>query len=47
MIQTYPVSTNTQSHTFSETGDYYWRVKNTDEAGNSSSYATPRKITIN
>lgn len=46
-IQTYTLTTNTQSHTFDTTGDYYWRVKNTDEAGNIASYSTPRKVTIN
>jgi len=47
IIQTYDVATNSQSHTFSATGDYYWRVKNTDDAGNSSNYTTPWKVTIN
>jgi len=47
IIQTYTVATNSQSHTFSATGDYYWRVKNTDEAGNSSIYTTSWKVTIN
>jgi len=46
-IQTYEIGANTQSHTFAATGDYYWRVKNIDEAGNSSSYSTPRKVTVN
>jgi len=35
------------SLTFSTVGDYYWRIKTEDAAGNSSEYSTSRKFTIN
>jgi len=41
------INTTNQSHTFTTAGDYYWRVKNIDDAGNESTYTTPWKITIN
>jgi len=45
--QSYTVATNTAMHTFTTIGDYYWRIKNTDVAGNSSNYSVSRKVTIN
>ncbi|PHS07169.1 MAG: hypothetical protein COA88_09235 [Kordia sp.] len=47
IIQTYNLAASSQSHSFTATGDYFWRVKNIDAAGNSSNYTTPRKVTIN
>lgn len=47
IVQTYPVSNNTQGHTFTATGDYFWRIKNADEAGNESGYSATRKVVIN
>jgi len=32
---------------FTTPGDYYWRVKTSDRAGNVSAYGTPSKFTIN
>lgn len=36
----------TYDYTFTSEGDYYWRVKSVDAAGNESSYSTPFLITI-
>ena len=47
IIQTYTVSNNTQSHTFSEANNYFWRVKSKDAAGNISGHNGMRKLTIN
>jgi hypothetical protein len=47
LLQAYTIDTNSQSYTFSTAGDYYWRVKSTDQAGNESTYTTSRKLTIN
>lgn len=47
IVQTYPVSNNTQGHTFTAAGDYFWRIKNADEAGNESGYSATRKVVIN
>ncbi|NQY30183.1 MAG: hypothetical protein HRT69_12025 [Flavobacteriaceae bacterium] len=41
-----PSASTTKSHTFTNTGDYYWRVKNFDAAGNESSYTATRTVTI-
>jgi len=47
VVQTYTVASNSESHTFTATGDYFWRIKNKDTAGNESSYTAPRKVIIN
>lgn len=46
IVEEFSISENNQSHFFTETGEYYWRVKNLDAAGNSSSYSMTRKITV-
>lgn len=46
LIQSYQLTDDTQQHNFTDTGQYYWRVKTTDEAGNESDYSTSRTITI-
>ena len=40
-------STNSLQQTFTSVGDYYWRVKTLDAAGNSSGYSSVFKFTIN
>ncbi len=46
IIDTLPTDTGTQEIVFSEKGDYYWRVKNVDSAGNESAFSTGRKLTV-
>ena len=47
LIQTSNSVTNTFQQTFTASGDYYWRIKAIDAAGNNSSYSSPFKFTIN
>ena len=47
ITQTSNSATATFQQTFTAAGDYYWRVKATDAAGNSSTYSIPFKFTIN
>ncbi|WP_452223484.1 hypothetical protein [Lacinutrix chionoecetis] len=44
---TYNTSTNSQSIIFNQTGDYYWRVITSDDAGNQSAFSTFNKIVVN
>ncbi|PKV50601.1 hypothetical protein ATE84_2663 [Aquimarina sp. MAR_2010_214] len=46
IIETVPTSSTSQAITFSNKGDYYWRVKIIDKAGNSSTFSEVRKITV-
>ncbi|WP_109852433.1 hypothetical protein [Aquimarina sp. AU58] len=46
IIETVPTSSNSQEITFSNLGDYYWRVRILDQAGNKSIYSEVRKITV-
>ncbi|WP_179008668.1 hypothetical protein [Winogradskyella forsetii] len=45
--ETYSTSLDTQSITFLEVGDYYWRVKTNDDAGNQGVVSTYNTIVIN
>ncbi|WP_044397267.1 hypothetical protein [Lacinutrix sp. Hel_I_90] len=45
--EVYSTTTLTQGITFVVTGDYYWRVKTRDQAGNESAYSGYNKITVN
>ena len=47
IFQSSNVNTNSLQQTFSAAGDYYWRVKTLDAAGNASGYSSIYKITIN
>jgi hypothetical protein len=47
LTQSSNASTNSLQQTFTAVGDYYWRVKTLDAAGNVSSYSTIFKFTIN
>lgn len=49
VIQTYEVGGDdtSQSHVFTNNGDFYWSVKNEDQAGNESEAEEVRKVTIN
>ena len=47
IIQTSNSTTTTVQQIFTAAGDYYWRVKATDAAGNNSVYSTAFKFTIN
>lgn len=47
IIQTSNSPTTTFSQAFILAGDYYWRIKSVDIAGNSSIYSFPFKFTIN
>ncbi len=47
IIQTSNSSTATFSQIFTLAGEYYWRIKTSDTAGNSSIYSVPFKFTIN
>lgn len=47
IIQTSNSSTTTFSQAFTMAGEYYWRIKTSDVAGNSSIYSAPFKFTIN
>lgn len=39
-------STTTYQHTLTTAGDYYWRIKTSDAAGNVSAYSAPFKVTV-
>lgn len=47
IIQSSNASTNSLQQTFTSVGDYYWRVKTLDTAGNISTYSSVFKFTIN
>lgn len=47
IIRTSPSTIAQIDETFTDSGDYYWRVKTTDAALNSSTYSTPIKFKIN
>lgn len=47
IIQSSNASTNSLLQTFTSVGDYYWRVKTLDTAGNISTYSSVFKFTIN
>ncbi|HYI75992.1 MAG TPA: hypothetical protein VEW65_00140 [Chryseolinea sp.] len=47
VIQSVSTTTNSSQYVFTIAGDYYWRIKAIDGAGNSGLYSTPTKITIN
>lgn len=47
LIQSSNANTNSLQQTFTSVGDYYWRVKTLDSAGNVSSYSSAFKFTIN
>lgn len=47
LLQSNNVSNTSTQLTFSNIGDYYWRVKAVDAAGNSSSYSSVYKFTVN
>lgn len=47
IVQSSNVSNSTIQLTFSNIGDYYWRVKSVDSAGNISSYSAVYKFTLN
>lgn len=47
ILQTNNVSNTSTQLTFSNVGDYYWRIKAVDAAGNSSSYSSVYKFTVN
>ncbi|UMY66264.1 MULTISPECIES: hypothetical protein [unclassified Flavobacterium] len=46
VLQTYNVAVNSQSHTFSTSGDFYWRLRSKDAAGNIGSYGPAYKVTV-
>lgn len=39
-------ATTSYQYTFNTIGDYYWRIKTTDSAGNISAYSAPFKVTV-
>jgi hypothetical protein len=45
--ETTTVTVANYQKTFTTTGDYYWRVKAKDQAGNTGGYSTSFKFTIN
>jgi hypothetical protein len=47
IIQTSDAATNSTSHTFYLAGDYYWRIKAKDAAGNHGGYSLATKVTVN
>lgn len=47
MIHVSTITTNTYQKSFSNSGDYYWRVKAVDAATNNSIYSSVFKFTIN
>jgi hypothetical protein len=47
IIRTINSSTTSSLQTFTSTGDYYWRVKAIDSAGNNSAFTTPFMFKIN
>jgi len=47
VLQSSNTSTASFQQSFSTTGDYYWRVKAKDLAGNTGTYSTPFKFVIN
>lgn len=47
ITQSSNASTNSLQQTFTSVGDYYWRVKTLDAAGNISAYSSIFKFTIN
>lgn len=47
ILQASDVATNSASITLANTGDYYWRVKAKDLAGNVGNYSVGSKLTVN
>lgn len=47
ITQSSNVSTNSSQQTFTSVGDYYWRVKTLDGAGNESAFSSAFKLIIN
>ncbi|MDD2987148.1 hypothetical protein [Flavobacterium sp.] len=46
VFQTSNAPTNSFQQIFQSSGDYYWRIKAIDKAGNTSNYSNPFKFTI-
>jgi hypothetical protein len=46
ILQSYLTDDTTQEHTFTTTGDFYWRVKSIDKAGNESLNSETRLISV-
>lgn len=46
LIKTYDTSEKTQQHTFDSAGEFFWRVRARDIAGNISSYSQVRSLTV-
>lgn len=46
IVQSDNMSITSYQYTFNSTGDYYWRVKATDMAGNQGSYSSYFKVTV-
>ena len=47
ILQTSNISTNSFQQLFNSTGDYYWRVRAVDAAGNNGTFSNAFKFTIN
>mgnify|MGYP006158272071 FL=1 len=47
ILQTSNISTNSFQQLFNSTGDYYWRVRAVDAAGNNGPFSNAFKFTIN
>lgn len=47
VLQTSSSTTTSFQQSFTATGDYYWRIKAKDLAGNTGVYSTPFKFTVN
>lgn len=47
LLQSSYINTNSYQQTFTSVGDYYWRVKTFDSAGNTSALSAVFKFTIN
>jgi hypothetical protein len=46
LVESYLIGGVAQQHTFTTTGDFYWRVKSIDSAGNESLYSDTRIISV-
>ncbi len=47
LVETYNLTGTQQTHSFAETGEYYWRVKAGDKSGNEGAYSDSFKLTVN